>query len=295
MTGTPHSTDQPRADGSVTAAVTFVGNATTVLRLGAFTLLTDPAFGPAGSRVSLGYGMWTRRVKDPALQVVDLSALDAVLLSHLHGDHLDRFALARLPEALPVLTTRQAERRLRRSRLNAVQGLPTWESHEWDRGDQRLRVTAVPGRHGPGVADRLLPDVMGSVVELHAGGRLRLRLYITVDTLYGPHLAEIPRRCGEIDAMLIHLGGTKVLGMLVTMDAVQGVETTHLIRPGLTVPIHYDDYRVFKSPLSDFLTRARDQGLSGVQPIARGDTVALPVRAGWNRTGEGDAGARPAR
>ena len=273
-------TETPERGGTPSAAVTFVGNATTVLRLGEFTVLTDPAFGPAGSRVSLGYGLWTRRVKDPALQVIDLSALDGVLLSHLHGDHLDRFALARLPAALPVLTTPQAQRRLRRTRLTAVQGLPTWESHEWVRGDQRLRVTSVPGKHGPGVMNHLLPDVMGSVVELSTGDRLRLRLYITGDTLHGPHLAEIPRRCGEIGAMLIHLGGTRVLGMLVTMDDVQGVETTHLIRPGLTVPIHYDDYRVFKSPLADFLTRARDQGLRGIQPITRGDTVALPIRGG---------------
>jgi L-ascorbate metabolism protein UlaG (beta-lactamase superfamily) len=195
------------------------------------------------------------------------------------GDHLDRFALARLPESLPILTTPQAQRRLRRTRLTAVQALPTWESHEWDRGDQRLRVTAVPGKHGPGFADRLLPDVMGSVIELETGGRCRLRLYITGDTLYGPHLSEIPRRFGEIDVMIIHLGGTKVLGLLVTMDGRQGVETTHLIRPDLTVPIHYDDYKVQKSPLSDYLDRARDQGLTSIEPINRGATAALPIRA----------------
>jgi L-ascorbate metabolism protein UlaG (beta-lactamase superfamily) len=69
------------------ATVTFIGNATPLLRLGNFTLLTDPAFGPAGSRVHLGYGAWTRRLKDPALQARELPRLDAVLLSHLHGDH----------------------------------------------------------------------------------------------------------------------------------------------------------------------------------------------------------------
>jgi hypothetical protein len=45
----------------------------------------------------------------------------------------------------------------------------------------------------------------------HRGTR-RLRLYVTGDTLFGPHLEEIPRRFGEIDAMLIHLGGTRLLG-----------------------------------------------------------------------------------
>src|SRR3954467_4513421 len=102
------------------ASVTFVGNATTVLRLGAFTLLTDPAFGPAGSRVHLGYGAWTRRLKDPALHVVDPPALDPALPPHRHGDHFDRFAQARLAPTLPIITTPQAERGLRRRRFTAV-------------------------------------------------------------------------------------------------------------------------------------------------------------------------------
>jgi L-ascorbate metabolism protein UlaG (beta-lactamase superfamily) len=265
------------SETSLTASVTYIGNATTVLRLGDFTLLTDPAFRPAGSRYHLGYGAWTRRLIDPACRVGDLPPLDAVLLSHLHSDHFDRVASRALPAELPIITTPQAQRRLRR-RFSAVHGVPTWEEHDVSHAGQRLRITAVPGRHGPGVADRLLPDVMGSVVELQQDGVCRLRVYVTGDTLFRPWLAEIPRRCGDIDAMLIHLGGTRLLGMLLTMDARQGTNLTEVIRPRLTLPIHHDDFRVFTSPVSDYFARARDRGLTGVQPIGRGDTVALPIR-----------------
>jgi L-ascorbate metabolism protein UlaG (beta-lactamase superfamily) len=267
-----------RATSHPSADVTFVGNATVLLRIGDFRLLTDPAFGPAGSRVSLGYGLWTRRTRDPVLSALDDVELDGILLSHLHGDHFDRAARQRLDPALPIVTTPQAERRLRR-RFPAVRGLATWEAHEWTRGDQRLRISAVPGRHGPGIAGALLPDVMGSVLEFEVAGRPRLTLYITGDTLFRPGLAEIPRRFGEIDAMLIHLGGTRVLGLLVTMDDKQGAELTHLIHPHRTIPIHYDDYRVMKSPLEHYLSRTRQEGLAaGVLPIERGKSVALPWR-----------------
>jgi L-ascorbate metabolism protein UlaG (beta-lactamase superfamily) len=267
--------DQP----APAASVTFVGNATTLLRLGDFTLMTDPNFVPAGRRVYLGYGAWTRRLVDPAMRIEQLPHLDAVLLSHLHGDHFDRVAKDKLPYTLPIITTPQAQRRLKRWRFVAARGLPTWETHDWSRGRQRLRITAVPGRHGPGLLDRLLPDVMGSVVELLVDGRCRLRLYITGDTLHRPFLAEVPRRCGDIDAMIIHLGGTRLAGILLTMDGRQGTDLAELIRPRLTVPVHFDDYKVFTSPLNDFLTRARDRGVAGVQPIARGDTLDLPLRA----------------
>jgi hypothetical protein len=50
--------------------------------------------------------------------------------------------------------------------------------------------------------------------------------------------------------MLIHLGGTRLLGMLLTMDDRQGVELIRLIRPRITVPVHFDDYRVMKSPVT---------------------------------------------
>jgi len=79
--------------------------------------------------------------------------------------------------------------------------------------------------------------------------------------------------------MIIHLGGTRLLGMLLTMDARQGVDLTELIRPRVTVPVHYDDYSVFASPLSDFLDRAREHGLTGIQPIARGESLELPLRS----------------
>jgi L-ascorbate metabolism protein UlaG (beta-lactamase superfamily) len=259
------------------ASVTFIGNATVLLRIGDFTLLTDPAFGPAGSRVYLGKGLWTKRLRDPVLDALEDAGPDAVLLSHLHGDHFDRMARRRLDPALPIITTPQAERRLRR-RFRDVRGLPTWESHEWTRGEQRLRVTAVPGRHGPGIADALLPEVMGSVVEFTVAGRPRLVLYITGDTIYRPGLAEIPRRFPRIDTMLIHLGGTRVLGLLLTMDGRQGTEMTRLIKADRTIPIHYNDYRVMKSPLEDYLSRARQDGVSGIQPVGRGDTVDLPLR-----------------
>jgi L-ascorbate metabolism protein UlaG (beta-lactamase superfamily) len=168
----------------VSAELEFGGTATTLLRLGPFTLLTDPNFLHRGQRAYLGYGLWTRRRTEPAIRPETLPPLDAVLLSHLHGDHFDRIAKKRLDRRPPILTTHQA--------------------------------------------------------------------------------------------MVIHLGGTRVLGVTVTMDARQGADLVDLLAPTVTVPIHYDDYTAFRSPLVDFVTEvARRAPATQLRVVERGQSVGL--------------------
>jgi L-ascorbate metabolism protein UlaG (beta-lactamase superfamily) len=262
----------------VDASVTFVGNATVLLRLGAFTLLTDPNFLHAGQRAYLGYGMWSKRRVDPALTIEQLPPLDGVVLSHLHGDHFDRVARRGLPRDLPIVTTRPAQRRLHKWRFSAAVGLSTWQDTVWRRDGEALRITAVPAQHGPALVHRALPETMGTIIDWERDGRRRLRLYITGDTLFRPEvLGEIPDRFGDIDAALVHLGGTRILGVLLTMDGRDGAALTRLIRPRSILPIHYDDYPVFKDPLAHFLRLS--EGLP-VRTMGRGETVELAAASG---------------
>lgn len=113
------------------------------------------------------------------------------------------------------------------------------------------------------------------------------RIYISGDTLMFDELKEIPRRYDgqTIDLMLVHLGGTTVpspalgpLAMMVTMDATQGVELMRLIRPQVTIPIHFDDYDVFASPLEDFKAQVKEAGFEGeVVYLDRGDEYRFHV------------------
>jgi L-ascorbate metabolism protein UlaG (beta-lactamase superfamily) len=261
------------------ASMTFVGNATMLLRLGRFTVLTDPNFVRQGQLLYLGYGLFTRRRTEPAMQPEELPALDAVLLSHLHADHFDRVARDRLHRDLPIVTTPHAARRLRRRGFHEPVALQTWQRHELGDGGERLAITSVPGTHGPGVVGRLLPPVMGSVVELERDGTTALRLYVTGDTIFRRELRAVAERFGDLDAMVIHLGGTRALRILVTMDGRQGADLVELLGPPATIPIHHDDYTAFKSPLSDFLDEARRRELPGeLVTVRRGDTITLPTR-----------------
>jgi L-ascorbate metabolism protein UlaG (beta-lactamase superfamily) len=257
----------------------FVGTATTLLRYAGFTVLTDPNFLHRGQRAYLGKGLWSRRLTDPALAVGDLPPLDLVVLSHLHGDHFDRVARRGLDHGVPVATTPEAARRLGRWGF-AARPLRTWESTIVRRGAAKLRVTALPGRHAYGAWQRLFPPVMGSLLEITAPDRPPLRIYLSGDTLVYDDLREIRARYPDLDIGVLHLGGTRILGLLLTMDGEQGVDLLELIRPRVAVPVHFDDYPVFRSPLSDFLDAVeRRRPASRIVTVGRGETLPLPATA----------------
>ena len=258
----------------------FIGNATMLLRFGPITILTDPNFLHRGERAYLGWGLTSKRRTDPALEIDDLPVLDAVVLSHLHGDHWDRVARRGLDRELPVVTTPQAARRLRRQGFHAATALPTWHRHELRRDEHRLTVTALPGRHAVGPTRHLLPPVMGSLLDYHRGDDLVLRLYISGDTLFVDDLRAIPQRYPALDVAVLHLGGTMLPGgLLVTMDAEQGADLTQFLGAGTTVPVHHDDYGVFSSPVSSFTSELAKRGATNRVVVVRpGETIELARR-----------------
>ncbi|HEY0168729.1 MAG TPA: MBL fold metallo-hydrolase [Jatrophihabitans sp.] len=274
----PQTVSPTAAASETTGSLLFIGTATTLIRYGDFTLLTDPNFLHQGQRAYLGYGLTAKRLTAPALTLEQLPELDLIVLSHLHGDHWDRQAQRGLDRQVPIITTPHASKRLQLRGFTRATGLRTWGSSELIKGDTRLRVTSMPGRHAPGLLRRVLPPVMGSLLEFGSLSRpVQLRMYLTGDTLFVDDLREIPVRYPVIDAAVLHLGGTRLPGgLMVTMDAVQGADLVELVKPGLAIPVHYDDYRLFRSPLADFRAEVERRGLTGsVRFVDRGETVAL--------------------
>ncbi|MCJ1239326.1 hypothetical protein MMC14_007320 [Varicellaria rhodocarpa] len=117
--------------------------------------------------------------------------------------------------------------------------------------------------------------------------RCGYRIYITGDTLLVTSLSQIPTLYSDtgqtINLMLAHLGGTTIPSptiplVMVTMDAKQGVELIRLVRPDVVIPVHYDDYDVFLSPLEDFKRAVEEAGLAGkVVYLERGDGYRFRV------------------
>ena len=164
-----------------------------------------------------------------------------------------------------------------------------------------IKVTGMPGKHVPdgalSVANDLLaavPPTNGWMVELGYKPDLSApdsaftngyRIYISGDTLMVDDPKEIPKRYADkkVDLMLVHLGGTTIPSpklplLMVTMDAAQGVQLMRLINPDVTIPVHFDDYDVFLSPLDDFKKAIESAGWDDkVVYLDRGDQYRFNV------------------
>ncbi|KAK3352903.1 hypothetical protein B0T25DRAFT_543083 [Lasiosphaeria hispida] len=64
--------------------------------------------------------------------------------------------------------------------------------------------------------------------------------------------------------------------VMVTMDAKQGVQLMQLAQPDVAVPVHYDAYTVFLSPLDALKKEVEAAGLqAGVVYLDRGGRVSV--------------------
>src|SRR6202158_5630313 len=85
------STHRPVLAAEGQMGVTFIGHASFFLQIGGSNVLIDPIF-----------ARWLfvlKRLRRPGLRIRDLPALDAVLVTHAHFDHLHRPSLRAIAQA----------------------------------------------------------------------------------------------------------------------------------------------------------------------------------------------------
>jgi L-ascorbate metabolism protein UlaG (beta-lactamase superfamily) len=219
--GSPVAPDGSLADADAPARITWVGHSTVLLELGGVRLATDPVL---RSRVA-----HLRRVSPPA---AELPALDAVLISHVHYDHLDLPSLRRIRGLGCVVVPRGAGALLRRQGLAEVVEVAVGD--ELSFGSVVVRVTqASHSARRPGV-DRST-DSLGFLVS--AG----VNVYFAGDTdVFDGMRALAP----ELDLALLPVAGWGRRVPEGHLDPGRAAEALGLLRPRLAVPIHWGTYRM---------------------------------------------------
>lgn len=138
-------------------SVTWLGHATLLVQTDGLNILTDPIFSERASPLSW---IGPKRLLPPALTVAELPAIDYVLISHNHYDHLDRASIAALEQAgQPIyLVPLGVERWFAEQGIPAarVKALDWWDS--WQSGTTQFAF--VPAQHW---SKRALTDTLATL------------------------------------------------------------------------------------------------------------------------------------
>jgi L-ascorbate metabolism protein UlaG (beta-lactamase superfamily) len=229
--------------------VTFIGHSSFFLQIGGRNILVDPNF-----------ARWIfvlKRLRRPGLKLRELPAIDAVLVSHAHFDHLHRPSL----RAIAWLTRRKTGKRpaiiVPRHVRDLVSDLgygriielDWWQSFQLG----NVEVTHVPSRHW---GARIVRDVHrgygGYVVRSGAQS-----IYHAGDTAYFDGFREIGERLKPQVALLpigaYHPDSFRRVHTS-PEDAVQGFLD---VGARWMVPMHYGTFRLSYEPVGEPVERLK--------------------------------------
>ncbi len=195
--------------------ITWLGHAMVLLEVSGTRLVTDPVL-----RRRIGH--LRRHVAVPAAP----GQLDAVLLSHVHRDHMDLPSLRRFDERAMLIVPRGAGRSLRSLRREVIELAPG--EHVVVNG---VRVDAVPAVHDARRSP--LSRTVGAV-----GYVVDERVYFAGDTECYAAMADL----APLDCALLPVWGWGLSLGPGHMNPGEAAEAAALLRPAVAVPIHWGTF-----------------------------------------------------
>ena len=208
----------PTADAA-TPRITYIGHATVLIEVNGVRVLTDPIL-----RTRIAH---LRRRSSPLLAQWQ-EKLDAVLISHLHYDHLDLPSLHKLGKTTRLIVPVGAAALLRRHGFANVEELRAGERTSV----RSASITATPAVHN-GARGPLGPIAacLGYIV-----GGASARVYFAGDTDLFPEMAQM---AGQVDVSLLPVWGWGPTLGVGHMDPYRAAQAGQLIAPQVAIPIHW--------------------------------------------------------
>jgi L-ascorbate metabolism protein UlaG (beta-lactamase superfamily) len=257
-------------------AITFIGHSSFLIQTAGRAVLIDPVF---ATRLIV-----LRRQRRPGLRIADLPAIDAVLLTHAHMDHLNRPSLRAISRemrrrglAAPVaIVAKGVEDLVADLGFGRVETLEWWQSTELkarahvasnsgqlvpiEPGEhskrlaevKSLTITATPARHW---GARMFKDThrgFGGYVIESANGPV---IYHSGDTAYFGGFAEIGRRLRPEIALLpigAYFPDSYRAVHTSPEEALQGFVD---LKADVMIPMHYGTFRLGREPMDEPLPR----------------------------------------
>ena len=260
--------------------ITWFGHSTLLVEMDGQRLLLDPVW---GRRCSPSRFMGPERFHPPPLPLASLPAVDAVLISHDHYDHLDYPTIVELSARKNVqfVVPLGVGAHLEYWGIDAsrIRELDWWQ--ETMLGS--LKLVATPARHFSGRG-------LGKDVTLWSGWAAigpKHRVYYSGDTAMFEGFAQIGERFGPFDATMIEVGAYDAMWADVHLGPEQAVAAHREVRGGVLIPVHWGTFDLalhsWTEPAERVLRAARTAGVTVAipRPGQSVDALAVPAVERW--------------
>jgi L-ascorbate metabolism protein UlaG (beta-lactamase superfamily) len=248
---------------------TWLGHSTVLIEIDGLRVLTDPVW---GARASPSRLLGPKRFQPVPVALRALPAIDLVLVSHDHYDHLDTPTIRELARlGVPFVTSLGVGAHLEAWGVAAerITELDWWQSHTLQsaRAGAELTVTAAPSQHfsGRGLKDRNA-TLWSSLVlrsERHA-------VFFSGDTGLTSEYAAIGERLGPFDLVMLEVGAFHPAWGDIHLGPENALEALALLGGGAFLPVHWGTFSLamhaWDEPVETLLECAPRQGAQLLMP-----------------------------
>ena len=217
--------------------ITWIGHSTSILEMDGVRILIDPVWDERASPTT-----WSgpKRFFPAPLELADLPAMDAVIVSHDHFDHLGAGTIRAIAK-LPALEKAQWITPLGVGTLLKKLGVAAAQCRElnWMASTRlgSVQITALPARHFSG---RSLFNRFETLWASFALSGPQHRVYYGADSGEWPGFSEIGEQFGPFDLTMLEIGASDPLWIDIHMGPDGAVRSFNALgNHGLLMPIHW--------------------------------------------------------
>ena len=243
---------------------TWLGHSTVLLELDGVRVLTDPVWGERASPSRLA---GPRRFQPVPVPLGALPPLDAVIVSHDHYDHLDFPTIVELARGdVPFYTSLGVGAHLEAWGVPPARivELDWWETARLPGAE--LAITAAPSQHFSGRGVKRNPTLWSSFAVRSA----RHNVFFSGDTGLTPEYAEIARRLGPFDLVMLEVGAFHPSWGGIHLGPVNALEALALLGGGSFLPVHWGTFNLaihaWDEPAETLVELAPARGVHLVMP-----------------------------
>ncbi len=225
--------------------ITWIGHASFLIQTPTRSILVDP-----------NWAKWLKvikRIRQPGIEIHDLPAIDLVLVTHAHFDHLDRKTLRTVASDQPIVVPRHVGGLVHGLGFQHVQELDPWQTFEID----DLRITLTPARHW---GARILHDShrgFGGFLVEYAGRSV----FHCGDSAYFPGFREIGERL-PVEIALLPIGAYDAPTKRdVHMNPEEALRAFVELKARTMIPMHFGTFRLSYEPLDEPPRRLMEKAL----------------------------------